>query len=124
MKHIFLTANALRKQQKHFRETLLSLPAEICPTSSKKMVLMDFAQEGVEFDKKITDAMSRRFFTIFCPLKKILFLQATECGLKPCIVMAGALETKKVDAKLYSYEGPFGVGYAVASYKVINQERK
>lgn len=27
-----------------------------------------------------------------------------------------------MDAKLYSYEGPFGVGYAVASYKVINQE--
>ncbi len=81
-----------------------------------------FAQEGVEFDKKITDAMSKGDFSQFLSFEENFVSAAAECGLKPCIVMAGALETKKVDAKLYSYEGPFGVGYAVASYKVINQE--
>jgi AmmeMemoRadiSam system protein A len=40
--------------------------------------------------------------------------------------MAGALDGKSVEAELLSYEGPFGVGYAVAAFKLNgdNENRK
>ena len=40
--------------------------------------------------------------------------QAGECGLRPIIMMMGALEGKKAEAEVLSYQGPFGVGYMVA----------
>jgi AmmeMemoRadiSam system protein A len=36
--------------------------------------------------------------------------------------MAGALDGKKLGSRLLSYEGPFGVGYAVAEFKVIGDD--
>src|SRR5699024_5400634 len=47
---------------------------------------------------------------------------AAECGLRPFIIMAGALDGKSVESKLLSYQGPFGVGYAVASFTVLGEE--
>ena len=41
-------------------------------------------------------------------------------------MMAGALDGRDVDIDFMSYEGPFGVGYAVSSYKPLgpNEERR
>jgi len=38
--------------------------------------------------------------------------------------MAGALDRKSIESKLYSYEGPFGVGYAVASFIVRGDDEE
>jgi len=38
--------------------------------------------------------------------------------------MAGALDGKKVSSELLSYEGPFGVGYAVAAFKVLGDDER
>ncbi len=38
--------------------------------------------------------------------------------------MAGALDGKDVESELLSYEGPYGVGYAVASFKVTGENEK
>ena len=48
--------------------------------------------------------------------------KAAECGLRSFQIMAGALDGKDVDARLLSYEGPFGVGYAVASFIVTGDD--
>ena len=48
--------------------------------------------------------------------------KAAECGLKSFIIMAGALDRKDVLPKLLSYEAPFGVGYAVASFEVLGRQ--
>jgi AmmeMemoRadiSam system protein A len=47
---------------------------------------------------------------------------AAECGLRSFIIMAGALNGKKVKSELLSYEGPFGVGYAVAAFTVTGND--
>ena len=47
---------------------------------------------------------------------------AAECGHRTFLIMAGALDGKSVDSKLLSYEGPFGVGYAVASFKILGDD--
>jgi AmmeMemoRadiSam system protein A len=42
---------------------------------------------------------------------------AAACGTGSFQIMAGALDALAVRAELLSYEGPFGVGYAVASFE-------
>jgi aromatic ring-opening dioxygenase LigB subunit len=42
--------------------------------------------------------------------------KGAECGLRAFIIMAGVLDKQSVTANLLSYEGTFGVGYAVASF--------
>ena len=78
--------------------------------------------EGAQFDSMITSAMSKSDFLQFLNFSPDFCEKAGECGLRPCIMMAGALDRKKVDAELLSYEGPFGVGYAVASFVPTNPD--
>ena len=46
--------------------------------------------------------------------------RAGECGLRSIVIMLGALENSKVKPEILSYEGPFGVGYLVAEFKVVS----
>ena len=45
-----------------------------------------------------------------------MLFRSAECGLRSFQIMAGALEGDTITPELYSYEGTFGVGYAVASF--------
>ncbi|MCL1981689.1 MAG: AmmeMemoRadiSam system protein A, partial [Clostridiales bacterium] len=72
--------------------------------------------EGPVFDKQITQAMSKGDFLQFLSFPYEFCEKAGECGLRSCIMMAGALDRAKVVPELLSYEGPFGVGYGVASF--------
>ena len=47
---------------------------------------------------------------------------AAECGLRGFIIMAGALDGLAVESHLLSYEGPFGVGYGVGSFRIIKKD--
>lgn len=76
-----------------------------------------FAPEGPEFDADVTDAMNRGDFLRFLTYDPGFCEKAAECGLGSFAIMAGALDGVAVDAELLSYEGPFGVGYAVAAFK-------
>jgi len=84
-----------------------------------------FAEEGPEFDKQVTEAMKNGDFLAFLNFDPSFCEAAAECGLRSFIIMAGALDQREVKSELLSYEGPFGVGYAVASFKVVgfNEER-
>ncbi|HWQ59024.1 MAG TPA: AmmeMemoRadiSam system protein A [Clostridia bacterium] len=75
-----------------------------------------FDPAGPEFDRLATGAMAKGDFLTLLTLDPDLCEQAGECGLRSLWIMAGALDRKKVESELMSYEGPFGVGYAVASF--------
>ncbi len=75
-----------------------------------------FNKEGPIFDKFVTNALSKGNFNELLKIDERFSSQAAECGLRSFIIMAGVLDGNKVKAKLLSYEGPFGVGYAVASF--------
>lgn len=81
-----------------------------------------FAPEGPEFDRIVTTAMDKGDFLSFLDMKPYLSEAAGECGLRSFIIMAGALDGKAVSPKLLSYEGTFGVGYAVAAFEVIGND--
>ena len=81
-----------------------------------------YAPEGPVFDRRVTEAMAVGDFLQFLTMDASLCDRAAECGLRSFQIMAGALDGLAVDAKLLSYEGPFGVGYGVASFTVTGPD--
>lgn len=80
-----------------------------------------FAPEGPVFEKAVTEAMASGDFLQFLTMDPSLCERAAECGLLPFQMMAGALDGLTVAARLLSHEGPFGVGYAVALFRVTGR---
>ncbi|NLY70117.1 MAG: AmmeMemoRadiSam system protein A [Clostridiales bacterium] len=77
-----------------------------------------YAEEGPIFDKKVTEYMRTADFMGFLNFDEDFSEAAGECGLRSFIIMAGALDGNSVESEFLSYEGTFGVGYAVCKYKV------
>ena len=75
-----------------------------------------YAPEGPQFDRAVTAAMAEGDFLAMLQLSPELCDAAAECGLRSFLIMAGALDGLAVKSELLSYEGPFGVGYGVASF--------
>ena len=82
-----------------------------------------FCAEGPIFDSQITQAMAVGDFLQFLNFEESFADKASECGLRSFQIMAGALDGCSVEPELLSYEGPFGVGYAVASFRVNGHDR-
>lgn len=81
-----------------------------------------FAPEGPEFDRLLTQALAQGDFLSLLGFKSEFADKAAECGLRSFMIMAGALDRKSVTHELLSYEGPFGVGYAVAAFEVTGSD--
>jgi AmmeMemoRadiSam system protein A/AmmeMemoRadiSam system protein B len=81
-----------------------------------------FAKEGPEFDREITDAMRSADFYKLLSFNEEYCEAAAECGLRSFIEMAGVLDGKALKTDFLSYEGPFGVGYAVCAYTVTGDD--
>lgn len=77
-----------------------------------------FAKEGPQFDQMITQQMKDADFQKFLEFDARFLDKAAECGLPGFIILSGALENSIVKAHFHSYEGPFGVGYAICDYDV------
>lgn len=81
-----------------------------------------YAPEGPEFDRRATEAMASGDFLSLMRLDADFCEQAGECGLRSFIEMAGALDGRAVKPELLSYEGPFGVGYAVCRFEIGGED--
>ena len=71
----------------------------------------EFNPAGAVFDKKLLDAITNGEFKDILNIKPELYEAAAECGLKPIAMGLGALDGYKAITTVYSYEGPYGVGY-------------
>jgi len=85
-----------------------------------------FNPAGPKFDKKMTDIMVSSNFLDLLETDSDLAEEAGECGFRSFLILAGALDGYNVESTLLSYEGPFGVGYAISSFfpKEKSDERK
>ncbi|MGN0035146.1 MAG: AmmeMemoRadiSam system protein A [Coriobacteriales bacterium] len=81
-----------------------------------------FEPEGPRFDEQVTQAMADGDFERFLTFDEDFCDAAAECGLRSFQIMAGALDGRAVTHELLSYEGPFGVGYAVAAFEVTGED--
>ncbi len=75
-----------------------------------------YCKEGPEYDSRIMDVMGRAAFGELFAFSEGFCEKAGECGHRSFAIMAGALDKTKVEAKTFSYEGVFGVGYGICSY--------
>ncbi|HHT96506.1 MAG TPA: AmmeMemoRadiSam system protein A [Clostridiales bacterium] len=77
-----------------------------------------YLPEGPKFDEEIIEVMKNGDFLKLLEFPLDFCELAGECGLRSFIIMAGALDSKSIRANFLSYEGTFGVGYAVSSFEI------
>ncbi|SMC97437.1 AmmeMemoRadiSam system protein B [Sporomusa malonica] len=73
---------------------------------------------GAEFDKQVVEALKNADVKALLSMDKNLIEAAGECGLRPIFFLMGVMGGLDVEVTSASYEGPFGVGYAVVAYKI------
>ncbi len=78
-----------------------------------------YSPKGKEFDENIVVALKKFDPKAVLNLDQDLIEEAGECGLRSVVIMLGALDAHQVKPNILSYEGPFGVGYLVASFTVV-----
>lgn len=74
-----------------------------------------YAPEGKLLDEKLVQYVKNFDVQGLLNLDPELAEKGGECGWRSILMMLGALEGCKVNTEVLSYEGPFGVGYMVAT---------
>lgn len=74
-----------------------------------------YHEKGPLFDAWVMDAFKAQDLVKVVTADEALCEGAGECGKKSLDIMIGAFDGLKVNIQALSYEGPFGVGYGVAS---------
>ena len=78
-----------------------------------------FHPDGPKFDEKLIESLKKKDIETILKLDE-LYPEAGECGLRSFCFLLGILEASLLNWKpeILSYEGPFGVGYLVANFKL------
>jgi AmmeMemoRadiSam system protein A len=74
-----------------------------------------FAPEGPLHDAHVKSCLEASDMRGLLAIEPSVREGAGECGLASVVVAAGYLDGHKVKSEVYSYEGPYGVGYLVAA---------
>lgn len=77
-----------------------------------------FSPKGKEFDAKIVEILKKPDVDEIMNMDRELVESAGECGYRSIIAAMGTLDGMDVTGEVLSYEGPFGVGYCMASYSI------
>jgi len=76
-----------------------------------------FNADGKKYDSFVVDSISRKDFAGFLNSDYSIRENAGECGHRSVTIMLGVFEGRNCETDVYSYEGPFGVGYMVAEIR-------
>ena len=82
-----------------------------------------FSEDGVIYDKKIIDTLSKADFLELMNYDEDFLDKAAVCGHKSFLIMAGSIDKEKVLTKFYSHEDITGVGYGVLSYEILGNDK-
>ena len=82
-----------------------------------------FVKEGPMYDEKIMNIMKHANFDKLINFDSVLMGKASECGHRSFLIMAGALDGKKVLPKMFSHQDVTGVGYGICSYHVSGNDK-
>lgn len=81
-----------------------------------------YSPYGRVYDEKIVDVIRKGNMEDIVTFDLELAERAGECGLRSFMVMAGFLDGYKVESEVFSYEGPFGVGYCTAKLDIKGED--
>ena len=78
-----------------------------------------FHPQGPKFDQDLIKYLKNKDFDSLMKLDED-YPEAGECGLRSICFILGVLEESKInyESEILSYEGPWGVGYLVANFKL------
>ncbi|OPY58234.1 MAG: hypothetical protein A4E55_01053 [Pelotomaculum sp. PtaU1.Bin035] len=76
-----------------------------------------YLPRGREFDAQISRLLAGPDVEGLLKMDQSLVHEAGECGYRSIVMMLGSLDGYDAKAEILSYEGPFGVGYLVASFE-------
>ena len=79
---------------------------------------------GPLFDKLVIKAIKEKDAGQLLRLDAGFLEGAAECGLRSILFLMGAFEGRAYEAEVLSYEGPFGVGYLVATFMPSESEEQ
>lgn len=74
--------------------------------------------ETKKFDEKLAEDIKNNAIENILYYDEEMVDNWAECGYRSILILLGALDKMKVTPEVLSYEGPFGVGYLVANYKL------
>lgn len=77
-----------------------------------------FDPQGKEFDDLLVGLLKKNDLKGVAGIKSELAQAAGESGFRSIMVLLGVLESFNVETEVMSYEGPFGVGYTVANFRI------
>ncbi len=83
-----------------------------------------YDEKGQEFDNKLKEYIEKKSFIDILKFSPQLIERAAECGLRPLIMLLGAFENYEIETNVFSYEGPFGVGYMVAGFEIGEKNKE
>ncbi len=73
-----------------------------------------------EFDRTLVQLLREYRVEDILGMDQSLIDRAGECGFRSLVILLGCLKGMEVKQEVLSYEGPFGVGYMVASFEPVN----
>lgn len=76
-----------------------------------------YNKAGKEFDKLLLDYIKEKDVQGILEMDDDFVEEAGECGYRSFLILLGAINKLDFNPKILSYEGPFGVGYAVVNFK-------
>lgn len=76
-----------------------------------------FNPRGAEFDEKIIELLEENNTKKILEMDSELLKEAGECGYLSIVVLLGVLSKTGLKSEIFSYEGPFGVGYSVVNFR-------
>ncbi len=82
-----------------------------------------FREEGCQFDHRVIDGLRKKDYLSIFDMEDTFIAKAGECGLRSIWMLLGALDQIEHQVQWLSYEGPFGVGYAIFKFVCNNQTK-
>ena len=73
-----------------------------------------YSPKGEEYDAQLIEKLKSSDVHGILSIDEAYMEEAGECGTRSIIMMLGAMSGNSIHTDVYSYEGPFGVGYMVA----------
>lgn len=83
-----------------------------------------YSKSGKEFDKLIINYLKAKDIQGILEMDDDFVEEAGECGYRSLLILLGAINKLDFKPEILSYEGSFGVGYAVVNFKIKNPNFK
>ena len=77
-----------------------------------------YSPKGQEFDQQLIKYLEKKAYSDVLNFDADFIEEAAECGLRSFVILFGIIQEYKHNVEILSYEGPFGVGYLVANFKL------